>query len=190
MRKNFYISRHGQTDYNLEERCQGCSVDAPLNETGIRQAHELAKILTDKKIEVIFCSNLQRAQKTAKIVADKLGVTVDIVEDLQEGNYGRAEGMLKTEMAAKFADIFAKWYQFPVEWDVAFPQGETRREMGERMKKVLNELVREDNQVIGIVSHGGIISSFLQQQFGESQKEITNCSWVHLVYEDGKWFLE
>ena len=48
MRKDFYIFRHGETDYNLAGCWQGQSIDAPLNATGISQAENLAQ-RTDRK---------------------------------------------------------------------------------------------------------------------------------------------
>ena len=37
-----YLARHGQTPYNVEKRFQGQN-DVDLDETGVRQAHELAE---------------------------------------------------------------------------------------------------------------------------------------------------
>ena len=43
MKKDLYIFRHGETDYNLEHRWQGCGLDAVLNENGEEQARKLAE---------------------------------------------------------------------------------------------------------------------------------------------------
>ena len=57
------LARHGETDYNLEGRCQG-AVDIPLNATGIKQAEALAESLKHVKIDVFIASPLQRAYVT------------------------------------------------------------------------------------------------------------------------------
>lgn len=43
MKKNLYIFRHGQTDFNLHNIWQGCQCNPDLNETGRRQAYELGQ---------------------------------------------------------------------------------------------------------------------------------------------------
>ena len=48
---NIILVRHGQTDWNLQGKCQG-RVDIELNQTGIQQAEELAKILSKIKIDI------------------------------------------------------------------------------------------------------------------------------------------
>ena len=90
MRKDFYIFRHGQTDYNLERRWQGCSLDIGLNKKGIAQAEEMALNLQDKNLEIIFCSHLKRAHQTAEIAAKHLGINITTIEDLREGCFGIA----------------------------------------------------------------------------------------------------
>ena len=63
-----YFIRHGQTDYNLANRIQGCC-DIPLNATGRAQAEEVGRLLRDKHItwDKIYCSPLDRAQTTCEI---------------------------------------------------------------------------------------------------------------------------
>ena len=97
-----YIVRHGQTDWNLEGRNQG-RTDIELNETGIKQAEEIAKTLAGKKFDVVFSSPLKRAYKTAEIISNN-----DIVLDerLIERCNGDLEGKLRSEYKdlVNFAD--------------------------------------------------------------------------------------
>lgn len=97
-----YIVRHGQTDWNVEGRNQG-RTDIELNETGIKQAEETAKKLADKKFDIVFCSPLKRAYKTAQIITNN-----DIILDerLLERCNGDLEGKLKPEYKdlVNFAD--------------------------------------------------------------------------------------
>ena len=94
MKKNFYIFRHGETDFNVEKRWQGWSIDAKLNNKGIEQAHKLALTMQDISLDIIYSSNLIRAKKTAEIVAEHKNVRVEYIDDLREANYGKAEGLL------------------------------------------------------------------------------------------------
>ena len=91
MRKDFYIFRHGETDYNKEMRWQGCGVDLPLNATGIAQAVTLSERLKPLKLEVIYSSPLKRALETAQIAASQLKLKVKLLPDLREGCLGVCE---------------------------------------------------------------------------------------------------
>ena len=64
-----YVVRHGQTDWNLQGRCQGWQ-DIELNQTGLEQAKALAEKLKDVKFDVCFASPLKRAVKTAQTIYD------------------------------------------------------------------------------------------------------------------------
>ena len=61
--------RHGQTDWNVENRFQGSS-DIPLNKVGEYQVVEAAKVLAALKPDRIVSSDLIRAQKTAAALAE------------------------------------------------------------------------------------------------------------------------
>lgn len=189
MRKDFYIFRHGETDYNKERRWQGCGINAELNAEGIAQAHELAEKLIPLKIEHIYSSGLKRALETAEICGRRLNIGVDVIPDLREGCFGEAEGMLKSEIAVKFAEIFAEWYDTTDDLNVRFPGGESKLEMQQRMFAVIENLVSAPYQKIGIASHGSSIR-YLLYKFGLPPRLMPNTALFHLVYENGNWTLE
>ena len=62
-----YLIRHGETDWNLEQRLQGAT-DIPLNENGLELARETAKGLQDVPFDVVYTSPLTRARQTAEII--------------------------------------------------------------------------------------------------------------------------
>ena len=66
---DLYIARHGQTEENLRRILQG-QMPGTLTEEGIHQAEELRDKLKDVDFGCIYSSDLRRALKTARIIAD------------------------------------------------------------------------------------------------------------------------
>lgn len=99
IRKPFYYIRHGQTDWNVESRFQG-SMDVPLNETGIAQAHAAKDMVRGLPITDIYSSTLQRARVTADIVNEELNLPITGMDSLQECNFGVLEGTLNPSKAS------------------------------------------------------------------------------------------
>jgi len=87
----FCFLRHGETESNRLGLVAGAS-DVPLNATGLAQARAAARQLTGRGIDAIWASPLQRAQDTARCVAELLGLEVVTVSDLAERNWGELEG--------------------------------------------------------------------------------------------------
>ena len=87
----FIFLRHGETDWNASGLSQG-RTDIPLNARGQAQAHDAARLLAHRGIRHIVASPLGRAQETARIVGDALGVAVATETDLQEVSFGDQEG--------------------------------------------------------------------------------------------------
>ena len=54
-----YVIRHGQTEANANHLFNGIN-EGDLNENGVRQAEELAKIIQTIDIDYVFCSPLKR----------------------------------------------------------------------------------------------------------------------------------
>jgi broad specificity phosphatase PhoE len=87
-----YVTRHGETNFNAQGRYAG-STDVPLNETGIKQARELAGRLSGMKFDVVVSSPMLRARQTADIVCAELGMEYIIYPQFAERNVGVYEGL-------------------------------------------------------------------------------------------------
>lgn len=86
------LVRHGQTDWNLNERIQGRE-DIPLNETGRKQAALSAAYLAEEQWDVLISSPLSRAVETAEIIGQSIGLSLtETNERLVEREFGTASG--------------------------------------------------------------------------------------------------
>lgn len=83
-----YVTRHGETPMNAAHRVCGLT-NIDLTEKGIAQAKEAGRSLQDKGIKRIIASPLLRAQHTARLIADEIGIdTIETEQQLIEQNYG------------------------------------------------------------------------------------------------------
>ncbi len=147
-----YITRHGQTEWNQEKRLQGWK-DAPLTELGCKQAEALGRRLKEIDIDHIYCSPLGRTRKTAEIALDGNNIPIYFDERLKEINMGEWEGMKAEKVKEKYPKYYDKFWNAP---DKYVPKtGESYPEVQDRVKDVLNEIVKNNSdETILIVSHG------------------------------------
>ena len=189
MRKDFYIFRHGQTDYNLANRWQGSGIDADLNETGLNQAEDLAEKVKNFGIEKIYSSPLKRALQTAQAVARKTNSKIDIIPELIEASVGVCEGMHREDVQKKYPDIWNEWYGENMIMETRWPGGESKKEIQDRMFVAFDKMLQTKEQVIGVASHGGAMRYFLIA-LGYGPHKMPNTALFHIVYEDGKWICD
>ena len=187
MRKDFYIFRHGETLLNAQARIQGSGMDVELNEVGKAQALTLAQKLKSYDLEVIFSSPLKRAMQTAQTVAEVCHCPVLVEDDLRECFYGNAEGLSIAEVKQKYADVYANWAN-PNFWDIAYPEGETKKAALERVWKQIEELAETPYKTMGVAIHGGTMGSLLNYLHYDFER-IENCAVFHLIY-DNNWRIE
>ncbi|WP_312117289.1 histidine phosphatase family protein [Brevibacillus reuszeri] len=145
-----YLVRHGETDWNSVRRIQGHS-DIELNELGLRQAEQVAGRFRGEKIQAVYSSDLCRARETASRIAQPFNFTVSTHDTLRERCYGQWEGLTYEEIRARFENQ-----------DEAACGIETFECMQKRAVSALTELAKaHPNETIVVVSHGGLINSFL-----------------------------
>lgn len=95
-RRPFYFLRHGQTDWNVEQRCVG-QTDVLLNEFGIAQAEAAAATVRTLRPGEVFYSPLGRARQTAFIVSAGSPWPLSAKIDLQEVCLGSKEGSIEND---------------------------------------------------------------------------------------------
>lgn len=81
---------HGTTIDNEKHISSGWK-DVELSQLGVEQSLELQKQTTDKKFDVVFCSDLKRARRSTELTWDGM---CEIISDarLRECNYGELNG--------------------------------------------------------------------------------------------------
>lgn len=98
-----YVVRHGQTDWNVAGKCQG-RTDIELNSTGIEQAKNTKEQLTNYNIDLIICSPLKRARKTAEIINEATNCKIVSDERIIERCCGEVEGKTEKEWDSIIGD--------------------------------------------------------------------------------------
>lgn len=148
-----YLARHGESDWNVENRFQG-HMDRPLTDRGFEQAAELAGLLADVPLEAVYASPLRRALATAEVVAARKGVVVIPVEALREVDVGSWAGLSRAEVELRFPEGFRSWMSGGAGWT----DGESYEEMAERVVAALHDIAAAHpaGRVLA-VSHGGPI---------------------------------
>ena len=165
------LARHGQSVSNAVRRFQGVQ-DVPLSEIGVRQAEALGAALGRRRLAAIYTSPLQRARRTAEIVAAGLGVAVVSVEALRELSLGEWEGRTVEEIQALPGDPYARWVRDPVAG--LPPGGEPLPDVQARVVGALEAIVaaHPNGAEVLVVCHGGVISAFLAHCLGLSLSAI------------------
>jgi 2,3-bisphosphoglycerate-dependent phosphoglycerate mutase len=173
------LARHGETDWNRELRFQG-HADPPLNELGRRQAQELADRLEREPVAAVYCSDLRRAHETARIVGERLGVGVTVVQGLREIDVGSWSGLTRDEIAERFPDGFGGWFGGGQDHD-----GETRDELTARVVESARRIAAaHPGEQVLLVSHGGAVRALLSHAEGRrSTRRLDNCTVCRIAVE-------
>ncbi|WP_135504714.1 histidine phosphatase family protein [Roseovarius aestuariivivens] len=141
-----WILRHGQTEWNVEDRLQG-RLDSPLTAQGMAQARAQGSILRSAALPHdlrVISSPSGRALHTARIAADGLGPLIETDPALFEIDLGAWQGRRVAEIPE------AQEARDPHLWKFTGPGCERLEEMAARLTAFLAAL---DRPAV-IVTHG------------------------------------
>jgi probable phosphoglycerate mutase len=156
-----YLVRHGETAWNVERRFQG-QLDVELSRRGLAQAEAVAEWFAAQPVHfsAIYSSDLKRAVQTAQAIGNRLGLIPELHRDLRELHAGEWQGLLASEIEARFPGQLAEWSAQVDSFTT--PGGESIPKVQKRIHANYNRIVaHHPGDAIIIVSHGAALTALL-----------------------------
>jgi alpha-ribazole phosphatase len=163
-----YLVRHG--DILAPQNVYYGSKDYDLSDTGLEQARELKRYFTDKNIDTIYTSPLNRAIKTADIIfRDKKNIQTN--NDIAERSFGVWEGLTYKELYNNHPDECKEWEKDWIDYQIT--DGESYRTFHNRVTSfVVKKLISQNEDTICVISHSGVICTIISFLLGMSLEDI------------------
>ncbi|BAU14314.1 phosphoglycerate/bisphosphoglycerate mutase [Leptolyngbya sp. NIES-3755] len=180
------LVRHGESSYNVEKRAQGHCDLSTLTEKGEKMAAQVATALKDLKFDAVYSSPLRRAKRTAEIILNGLDnpPSLQTTDNLKEINILLWEGMLFTEVAEKYPEMYAHWHSEPHKVKMTLPDGGELApvlDLYQQAERFWRSLIpQHQDQTILIVAHSGINRALINTAIGLDPADyqrfhISNC---------------
>ena len=165
----FVIVRHGQSQWNSENRFTG-STNTPLTDLGRHEAREAGALLKAKQppnFAIGFTSVLQRAIETMAIILaeiDQADLPVEQSAALNERMYGDLQGMNKNEAEERFgAEQVFRWRRGYADQP---PNGESLADTRARVIPYFQHTILphlQAGQPALVVAHGNSLRALLME---------------------------
>lgn len=183
--------RHGRTEWNAQRRFQG-QTDIPLDEVGLEQASDAARLLVGVRPTRIISSDLSRAASTASALAELVNLDVRTFSGLRETNAGTWEGQTREALIANHGDELAAWAAGS---NLRPGGGETRTEVAQRVINVINDELTtiSERETLVVVTHGGSARAAIAMMMELPPEHwaalgvLSNCAWSVLSEKDSQF---
>ena len=205
--KNILLIRHGQSEWNKLNLFTGFK-NIELSEQGIEEANKAGQNFKnlDIKFNIVFTSELKRAQETAKIILQNLdqwdflnnqGKIISNI-NLNERDYGDLTGLNKKETAEKFGEEQVhKWRRG---YSDQPPNGESLEDVVRRVTKYFEEVIKpaiqsNENDNILIAAHGNSLRALLivmniYEPNNINSVELSTGVPIHVILKDNKFIIK
>ena len=165
------LVRHGRTALTETHKLSGRGGEDPqLSDLGREDARKVALELSKVGKSSVFAklvppsaiisSPIARTRETAQVIADQLGLTVNIEDDLAEIAFGEWDGHTNQEVASTWPEQYSAWRG---DVKIAPPGGESLEEFDVRVQKGRTRILEQyQGQTIVVVSHVMPIRGFIR----------------------------
>lgn len=134
--------------------------DPELAPQGVEQAALVADRLTNAGISAIYVTPLRRTAQTAAPLADRLGLTPMVCDDLVEVQLGEWEQGLYRKNVAERHPLAVRMFETE-RWDV-IPGAESTEHLSERVGRGVERIAaKHPDQRVAVFTHGGVIGQIL-----------------------------
>ncbi|EDO18518.1 hypothetical protein Kpol_2001p19 [Vanderwaltozyma polyspora DSM 70294] len=158
-----YLSRHGESIYNVEQKIGG---DSLLSPRGLKYSQKLPELVRESAGDVdltVWTSTLKRTQQTAECLSyRKLQWKA-----LDELDAGICDGMTYEEIENKYPEDFKARDEDKYEY--RYRGGESYRDVVIRLEPVIMELERQEN--ILIITHQAVLRCIYAYYMNVPQEE-------------------
>lgn len=159
---------------NSSENSQIANEKIILSVKGEKKAEELSNIAELSNLDSVWCSNYVRTLATAKYIAERNNLEVQISTDLNERKLGNLDSLSK--LRDKNTHPFTT--EQLLDENLKNEDGENRFEVNNRMTSFINTILNSnEGSRIAVVSHGAAIKFLLMNWCSLNQN-------FDLVYKD------
>ena len=188
---NIFLIRHGQTEWNKQEKMQG-SKNSELTSYGLNQANLLHNRFQDIKIDRVYASPIDRAMITAKTIFPNHDIK--IANELREISMGYWEGRNYSDIENEYPQQWYNFFNDPFKY-IPTLNGESFSELEYRIKKFLkNEDIQELSGNIAIVSHKLTIKMMLSVLLNDknvfTETDISPSSVSKITFNNNAFVVE
>lgn len=183
------LVRHGESSYNVDRRVQGHCDLSLLTHKGESMAVQVAGALRGISFDAVYSSPLQRARQTAGLILGNLDhpPTLQTTDNLKEISLPLWEGLLFSEVEAKFPDEYRDWLSQPHLLKMSVPTDQGAEDFfpvqavyAQAQKFWQSVLPAHLGQTILVVAHSGINRSLINTAIGlppeaYQQIQVSNC---------------
>jgi broad specificity phosphatase PhoE len=182
-----YLIRHGRTVLNTQNVVHKKDDDEALDGVGVKQAAQIARVCKDESIQIVYSSPEERAKQTAEVICHAINLVPRVLEDLGERNWGEWSGM-------QWEDIRSRLNTMSLDQRYSFtpPNGESWRQMDERLMQALSKIISDNNERAAVVSHGGSLRALMPILKGEPKEssfkyDFKSASLTIFEHTGGRW---
>ena len=179
--KIIYLFRHGETNWNVEDRVMGQleGIETKFTNKGYKQIKEISETIKEKNVEVIYCSDFQRAYETAVIANEKLRVPIFPEKKLRGLNMGKYQGLFFEDFINR-REVIESFKNY----DLKIGGGESINELNARIYNFIKNIVKNTKyQRIAIITHSAVISNLRSYLSKSNYISLSECS---LLYKNNK----
>jgi probable phosphoglycerate mutase len=158
------LTRHGHVEGINPERFRG-RTDLSLTELGEAQARAVAKrVASAWAPRIVYTSPMRRCVVTAEAIAAMCRVSVEILDDLSDLDYGEWQWRTYAEVRAASPEMFSVWFATP--HLIRFPGGESLQDLVARTADALRLVIARHGRAtdtIVLVGHDNVNRALLLQ---------------------------
>jgi len=192
---DLYLTRHGQTIWNVEVRMQG-RLNSPLTDDGIQGALKLRGKIRSIPFSKCYTSPMPRALHTALLLIGDRRVPLVVEETLAEMDLGIWEGMSAAAAKEEHPEVF---YQFRHRPDLFIPPdgGESFADVVARAKAFLEKIesLPDDTGPVLGVTHCILLQAITMLCDGRPLSDlrtgqaVDQTAMFHLQWNHGEWHI-